>query len=102
MATEQPQMTYLPMLRDRKDTLDIRVTRVNNRYHARLFCEGRVIDEMACECRSDIGWICREMLRWDDKLGGGTAWASAARHRQTSTALLAGRVWWRIQLEEGR
>ena len=75
--------------------LNIKVTRIGNSWHARLLSDGKVIDEMACEMRSDIGWICREMLRWQDKLGyHGTDWqfASAARHRQ-HTAKTNGRVW---------
>jgi len=71
---------------------EIKVTRINNRWHARLIVDGKIYDEMACANRVDIGWICREMLRWLDKMGGGGEFASAARHRQHTGA--QGRVWY--------
>ncbi len=61
----------------------IRVTRIGTRWHARLLWKGQILDEMSCELQCDIGWMCREMLRWYCKLGGGdSAYADAARTRQ--------------------
>lgn len=67
-----------------KERLDIKVTKINNKWHARLYNlnTGQILDESACKLKSDIGWICREMLRWYDKLGGISKFASAARNRQ--------------------
>jgi len=59
----------------------IRVTRIKNRWHARMFYNGELRDEMACEYRQDVGMICKIMLRWYDKLGGTSKYADKARHR---------------------
>jgi hypothetical protein len=76
----------------------VKVTRIKNRYHARLWWEGKIFDEMACSSKADIGWICREMLRWFDKLGGTSPFASAARKRQQVPA--EGKVWYQNQLDK--
>lgn len=75
---------------------EIKVTRIKNRWHARMIVDGVVRDEMACVNRVDIGWICREMLRWFDKGGGCSKFAYAARHRQTYAQ---GKVWYYGELE---
>jgi hypothetical protein len=63
--------------------MEIKVTNINKQYHARLYSDdGKVLDEMACKVKSSIGWICREMLRWQDKLGNVSAWTSSARNKQ--------------------
>lgn len=61
--------------------MDIKVTRIGKRWHARLMEAGIVLDEMACVVKEDIGWICREMLRWQDKCGNGNEWTASARVR---------------------
>ncbi len=76
---------------------EIKVTRIKNRWHSRLFFNNKIIDEMACECSNDIGFICREMLRWFDKLGGESNFASQARKRQTSPI---GKIWYKRKLDE--
>lgn len=63
------------------EDLEIRVTRINDRWHARLIVKGQVRDEMACDTQCDIGKICRIMMRWYQKLGGSSKYADAARHR---------------------
>lgn len=78
--------------------LHIKITRINNRFHARLYLDSDVLDEMACRDKIDIGWICREMLRWFDKCGGVSDMASAARARHTTKP--KGRVWYKVQLEK--
>lgn len=78
--------------------LEVKVTRIRNRWHARLIDGSVVIDEMACSCRSDIGYICREMLRWYDKNGGLCRLAMAARKRQVSPPI--GRIWYRNSLSK--
>ena len=64
---------------------EIKVVNIDNKYHARLIKEGKVCDEMACDLKEDIGWICREMLCWACKLGGPTPFAEAARKRQNES-----------------
>lgn len=76
-------------------TLDVK--RIGKRWSAVLRFKGVVHDRMACENKVDIGWMCREMLRWHIKLGGSSRWASAARRRQQAGPI--GRVWYRIALE---
>ncbi len=80
---------------------EIKVTRIANRWHARMTVAGEIRDEMACELRVDIGWICREMLRWHQKLGGRSAFASAARKRQTVSGA-KGKIWWRKDIQSKR
>lgn len=65
--------------------MEIKVTRINGEFHARLFEGERLLDEMSCKNKSDIGWICREMLRWQDKLGNSNSWTTKARERQNET-----------------
>ena len=77
---------------------DIRVTKIDNRWHARLMENEIVHDEMACSIRSDIGWICREMLRWADKTGHSDDWTSSARKRQISSP--KGKIWYQNKLNE--
>jgi hypothetical protein len=60
---------------------DIKVTHIGNEYHARLFADGKLVDEMACKNKEDIGWVCREMMRWYSKMGGDSAHAENARER---------------------
>ncbi len=80
---------------------EIRVTRINNRWHARLFYNDVCIDEMACENKLDIGWVCREMLRWYAKgLYPLSEFAEAARRRQTSRPFR--KIWYKGQLENQR
>lgn len=77
--------------------METRVTNIGNRYHARLFSDdGQVLDEMACVLKSDIGWICREMLRWQDKLGNYNEQTRFARKKHVVAPV--GRVWYRNQL----
>ena len=68
--------------------ITIKVTRVNFKWHARALSEdGKVLDEMACEKRVDIGWICREMLRWQSKVGTDCPHADAARKRHVASPI---------------
>lgn len=79
--------------------LQIKVTKIKNRYHARLIdFDGSIFDEMACSYKLDIGWICREMLRWYSKLGGVSDFAESARDRQCYTPCPVGKVWYRNSL----
>lgn len=82
-----------------EEYLDTHVTRIGNRFHARLvdIRKGKHVDEMACELREDIGYICYQMLRWHCKLGGTSPMATAARQRQKYKAP-TGKIWWSAQL----
>ncbi len=72
--------------------LDIKVTRIKPRWHARLYVNNIFFDEMACDKIIDIGYICRTMLRWYDKGGGCSAFAYAARHRIKRGP--SGKIWY--------
>lgn len=48
--------------------LDIKVTRIDGRYHARLRLNEKTLSEWACRERQDIGYICYELMRWFDKV----------------------------------
>lgn len=75
----------------------IKTTKIKNRWHARLIVDDKIFDEMACSLREDIGWICREMLRWLDKTGG-NEFTSAARKRHITPA--KGNIWYKNQLQK--
>lgn len=77
--------------------LVIKVTKISNRWHARFMLKSKVLDEMACANSYDIGWICREMLRQYDKMGGESLFATAARERQQASP--KGKVWSKKQLD---
>ena len=62
---------------------NVKVTNLNGWYHARYFVDDQVKSEWRCQDKIDITWMCREMLRWRDKLGHTTPFTSAARKRQT-------------------
>ena len=82
----------------------IKITKINNRYHARLFVGDVIRDEMACESRLDVGFISREMLRWLDKGGEGGLFAKAARYRQHKQAKgntgPKGQIWYQHELDK--
>lgn len=73
---------------------EVKVTRIKNQYHARLIKDGKVRDEMACILKEDIGYICREMLRWACKLGAPTPFAQAARKRQNENEGPKGKIYY--------
>lgn len=62
--------------------LSLSVKFIKNKYSAILYVNGKVYDRLACENKQDIGYICHELLRWYDKLGGISDWAKSARTRQ--------------------
>jgi hypothetical protein len=72
----------------------IKITKINNRYHARLM-EGDVIrDEMACENRLDVGLISREMLRWFVPGGKVVLFSSPSIYHPK------GQIWYKNQLDK--
>jgi hypothetical protein len=100
LAADQPPHT---LSNPEYDDLSTRVTYINGRWHVRLLSpSGRIVDEMACDVQRDITYICRTMLRWQDKLGAGGPHASAARERLSEPGANTphGRIWYRGELEE--
>lgn len=80
--------------------LDIRVTKIGRRWHARLLKGEVVLDEMACENRQDIGWICREMMRWADKGFDQDQFTAASRERHNEDGRPVGKVWYQNKLRK--
>lgn len=60
---------------------DVTVRCINGRYHVRVLLNGEVNQEAVCESKADIGFTARSLLRWEDKCGNISAFASAARER---------------------
>ena len=62
-----------------------------------------VYDEIACDTQSDIGVVCREMLRWVNKLGYDSKYASKSRERNNGfSGNLKGKIWNIHELDEER
>lgn len=68
-----------------QDPVSVTVRYIGGWYHCRVFVRGQLYSEQRTKLKCDIGWSCREQLRWVDKLGYVSDFASAARHRQTAT-----------------
>lgn len=60
---------------------EVTVRHIDNRYHVRVFTDGVLNQEAYCMSTSDIGYTARSLLRWEDKCGNISAFASAARER---------------------
>lgn len=73
--------------------MNIKVTKLNNKYHARLYRDDILISEYACNSKLDIGYMCREMLTWQDKLGNGNAWTMSARIRHNKDNSPVDKIW---------
>lgn len=76
---------------------DTKVTSIDGRYHCRLILEGRVVNEMACRLKEDIGYCFRYMLRMYHKCGGDSDMADASRHRGKNQEA-KGKVWYPSQI----
>ena len=63
---------------------EVTVRNINGNYHCRVLVNGEVNQEAVCCSKSDIGYTCRNLLRWEDKCGNWSKFASAARERLNS------------------
>lgn len=79
--------------------LEIKVTRIADRWHARVFSGDMVLDEMACKEKRDIGYICRELLAFQGRLGWNTPRVEAARRSPKRNTPPAGKIWHRPELD---
>jgi hypothetical protein len=83
-----------------KEILTVKVTKIKNKYHCRLYEKEKVFDEMACKNKSDISFCISTMLRWYDKLGGTSKMASSSRARQLKkSTITTGKIWYKKDLE---
>lgn len=62
-------------------THEVTSRRIGKGWNVRVLTNGAVNQEMRVYDRSEIGKVAREMLRWEDKCGNISAFASAARTR---------------------
>ena len=60
---------------------EVTVRNINGRYHVRVLVNGVVNQEAVCESKLHIGYTCRSLLRWEDKCGNISDFASSARER---------------------
>ena len=60
---------------------EVTVRNINGKYHCRVLVNGEVNQEAVCYNKRDIGYTCRSLLRWEDKCGNISEFASAARNR---------------------
>lgn len=60
---------------------EVTVRNINGRYHVRVLLNGVVNQEAACESKLNIGFTARSLLRWEDKCGNISDFASSARER---------------------
>jgi hypothetical protein len=63
---------------------EISVRKIGNGYNVRVFVNGELNQEARCVDRSGIGYTARSLLRWEDKCGNISKFASAARARLNS------------------
>jgi hypothetical protein len=62
-------------------THEVKVNRIGNVYHCQVFTNGVLNQEAIANDRSEIGYVCKNLLRWEDKCGNISAFASSARKR---------------------
>ena len=60
---------------------EVTVRNINGNYHCRVLVNGELNQEAVCYDKSNIGYTCRNLLRWEDKCGNWSKFASAARER---------------------
>lgn len=62
-------------------THDVKVTRIGDGWNIRIYTNDKVNQEMRVFDKRDVGWAARYMLRWEDKCGNISRFATAARER---------------------
>lgn len=60
---------------------DITVRKIGNGYNCRVFLNGVLNQEARCSDKNDISRTCRDLLRWEEKCGNLSKFASSARAR---------------------
>ncbi len=60
---------------------EITVRRIGKWWYCRVLLDGFPNQELAVDSRDLIGKACREMLRWEDKCGNYSEFASNSRKR---------------------
>ena len=60
---------------------EVTVRNIKGKYHCRVLVNGEVNQEAVCHSKRDITYTCRSLLRWEDKCGNWSKFATAARKR---------------------
>jgi hypothetical protein len=60
---------------------EVTVTRIGGIYCCRVYTNGLLNQEAIAQNQSEIGYVCKDLLRWEDKCGNISAFASSARER---------------------
>lgn len=60
---------------------EVTVRNINGKYHCRVFVNGELNQEAVCSSKRDITYTCRSLLRWEDKCGNWSDFATSARKR---------------------
>lgn len=60
---------------------EVTVKNINGNYHVRILLDGVVNQEAVCYSKRDIGYTAKSLLRWEDKCGNISQFASSARER---------------------
>jgi len=61
---------------------EVKVVAYGKGYSIRVLLNGEVNQESRVDSREEIGPCAKDMLRWEDKMGNISDYASAARHRK--------------------
>lgn len=76
-----------------KEPLDLDVKYIGGVHSVVLKNNNKEVSRIACERKEDIGWSCRELLRWFSKLGGISRFAESARRRQNNSTPPIGKIY---------
>lgn len=60
---------------------EVTVRCINGQYHVRVLLDGVVNQEAVARSKADIGFTARSLLRWEDKCGNISQFATSARER---------------------
>jgi hypothetical protein len=63
-------------------THEVRVTKYGSGYSVRVFTNSVLNQEAHVDSRMEIGPCAKDLLRWEDKCGNMSDYASSARHRK--------------------
>lgn len=78
------------------EKLRTKTTFINERFHIVLLEDDMVINEIACKLKIDVGWCCKYMLRWYDKLNDKSKMVISSR--QNSVVKNVGKIWYEKDL----
>ena len=60
---------------------EVTVRNIGGKYHIRVFVDGVLNQEAIANSKLDIDYTARSLLRWEDKCGNISAFATSARER---------------------